>query len=43
MGVRQIYFDMVFLDVRVDPREDVLLRVKENHILIDDEVTVVLG
>jgi hypothetical protein len=31
---------MIFEDVRVNPREDLSLGIKENHVLIDHEETV---
>lgn len=41
MSMRQIYFYVVFSDIWVDPGEDVPLRIREDHVFVDDEETVV--
>lgn len=34
---------MVFKEVRVDPGKDFFLRIEEDHVFVDDEVSVVAG
>lgn len=41
MRVGQVDLHVVFPDVRVNPREDLPLRVREDHVLVDDEEPVV--
>jgi hypothetical protein len=43
LGAREVYFYVIFKDIGVDPRKNFSLRVKENHVLIDYEVSVVVG
>jgi hypothetical protein len=43
MGVGEVYFDVVFADVGVDPGEDLFLLVEENHVLVYDEVAEMGG
>jgi len=43
MRMRKVYFYVVLTDVWIDPSEDIFVLVKEYHILVDDEMAVVLS
>lgn len=43
MCMREIDLDVVFAEIGVDPHEDFALVVEEDHVFIDDEVSVPVG
>jgi len=43
MSAWEIYFDMIFTYIWVNPCEYFFLGVEEDHVFVDDEVTVVKG
>jgi hypothetical protein len=43
MCMREIYFNVIFAEIGVDPHKDFALVVEEDHIFIDDEVPVPVG
>ncbi len=41
VGVRKVDLDVVFTEIWVDPHKDIALVVEEDHVFIDDEVSIV--
>jgi hypothetical protein len=39
----EVYLDVIFENIWVDPSKHLLLRIEENHVFIDDEVAVEIG